>query len=487
MTASYGVFDRNHFIENGELGLGQRNLEVKSAFTREVIGSLPTSSSTEIEAALQKAEQLFADRSTWLPLMERIDVLERAAVLMEGRFEQLSIQAASEGGKPLLDSRVEVRRAIESVRLAAETVRVDQGSVIPMRTTVSSAGRMAFTRKEPIGPVVAVSAFNHPLNLIAHQVAPAVATGCPVIVKPSDDTPLSCRSFIEILHQAGLPIDWAQMVLPQSIEDAERLVTDPRVAFFSFIGSAKVGWHLRSKLAPGTRCALEHGCVAPLIVCDDADLDKAVPSILKGGFYHAGQVCVSVQRVIADKKIAAELSERLAAGAKALTVGDPLNDDTAVGPLIRPRDVERVAEWIEEAASGDGQILAGGKAASKVCYEPTIVSNPLPGSRLATAEVFGPALGIFTYDNLDEAFALANAVDFKFQASIFTSDMERTLAAHKHVNASAVMVNDHTAFRVDWMPFAGLGLSGYGVGGIEHTVNDMQIDKMLVLNSPHLQ
>jgi acyl-CoA reductase-like NAD-dependent aldehyde dehydrogenase len=478
--------NRNLLMKGGALVLGQRNLDVKSAYTSEVIGSLPYSSSTEIEVALQTAVRLFADRSAWLPLLERVAVLERMAALMEVKFDQLAIQAAGEGGKPLLDSRIEVRRAIESVRLAADAVRQDQGSVVPMGITASSAGRLAITRKEPIGPVVAVSAFNHPLNLIAHQVAPAVATGCPVIVKPSDDTPLSCRSFVEMLHQAGLPPEWAQMVLPQSIEDAERLVTDPRVAFFSFIGSARVGWHLRSKLAPGTRCGLEHGGVAPLIVCDDADLDKAVPSILKGGFYHAGQVCVSIQRVIADKKVAAELSERLAVGAKALIVGDPLNDDTEVGPLIRPREVDRVGEWIDEAVSGGGKLLTGGKAVSAACYEPTIVDNPPVNSRLATAEVFGPALGVFSFDSMEEAFTLANAVDFKFQASIFTSDMERTLAAHKHINASAIMVNDHTAFRVDWMPFAGLGLSGYGVGGIEHTINDMQIDKMLVLNSSQL-
>ena len=230
--------------------------------------------------------------------------MERTAAIMQRQRETLATEAAREGGKPLKDSLVETDRAIDGVRLCIETVRSDAGNVIPMRGTASGASQMAFTQKQPIGPVVAVSAFNHPLNLIVHQVAAAIAAGCPVLVKPADDTPLSCRRFVDIVHEAGLPPQWCQFIMPETIALAERMVTDRRVGFFTFIGSARIGWMLRSKLAPGTRCALEHGGAAPVIVADDADLNFAIPAVAKGGFYHAGQVCVSVQRLFVARRIA---------------------------------------------------------------------------------------------------------------------------------------------------------------------------------------
>ncbi|HKL62365.1 MAG TPA: aldehyde dehydrogenase family protein, partial [Woeseiaceae bacterium] len=299
-------------------------LEVTSPYTGEHIGEVPTDGSDDIESALAQASLLVADRDRWLPLHQRIAILERLADIMTDRQDELARQAAAEGGKPLTDSKVEAARAVDGVRLAIETIRSEAGEVIPLAGTAAGAGRVGFTTKEPIGVVVAVSAFNHPLNLIVHQVVPAVAAGCPVIVKPAEDTPLSCRSVVSMLREAGLPEDWCRFVMPRDLSLAEALVTDPRVNFFSFIGSAKVGWMLRSKLAAGTRCALEHGGAAPLIAAADADLDAAIPSILKGGFYHAGQVCVSVQRVYAHRSIAGELAGRLADGAQALETGDPL-------------------------------------------------------------------------------------------------------------------------------------------------------------------
>ena len=224
----------------------------------------------------------------------------------------LAIEAAREGGKPLLDSRVEIERAIDGVNNCIECMRSAAGREIPMGINAASKQRLAMTHREPIGVVVAVSAFNHPVNLIVHQVGPAIAAGCPVIIKPAEDTPLSCFRFVALLRQAGLPEEWCQALVVNDLEVASRLVTDARVGFFSFIGSAAVGWMLRSKLAPGTRCALEHGGAAPVIVAADADLDAALPLIAKGGFYHAGQVCVSVQRVYCHRSIARKLAERLA-------------------------------------------------------------------------------------------------------------------------------------------------------------------------------
>ena len=273
------------------------------------IAELDTGDTQHVNAALTIAHGLYRDRDAWLSLAQRIEILEQTASMMAECVETLAVEAAREGGKPLIDSRVEVNRAIDGVRLCVETLRTDHGDVIPMGMSAQSANRIAFTQKEPIGVVVAVSAFNHPLNLIVHQVAAAVAVGCPVIVKPADDTPLSCIRFVEILRAAGLPPAWCQVLIPTGIPVSEQLVTDPRVGFFSFIGSAKVGWSLRSKVATGVRCALKHGGAAALIVAEDADLDLAVPAILKGGFYHAGQVCVSVQRVFAPKRATLELGK----------------------------------------------------------------------------------------------------------------------------------------------------------------------------------
>lgn len=439
-----------------------------------------------IEAALATAHARFRDRDNWLPLRSRLQILGRAAAIMGERREVLALEAAREGGKPLVDSLVEVDRAIDSVHICIEQLRAHAGEVIPMNLSESSKNRIAYTRKEPIGVVVAVSAFNHPLNLIAHQVAPAVATGCPVIVKPSDRTPLSCLRFVRILHEAGLPPTWCQAVVTAERKDATALVTDSRVAFFSFIGSAGVGWSLRSQLAPGTRCALEHGGAAPVIVAQDADLKRTLPALLKGGFYHAGQVCVSVQRVFVHRSVAHGFAGQLAEGAEKLIVGDPTQPDTQVGPLIVPGEVERVHEWVTEAKDGGAAVLCGGAAQSETTYRPTVLMNPPAEARVSTAEIFGPVVCVYEYDDIDSAITSANALPFAFQAAVFTESIETAMRASSRLDAAAVMVNDHTAFRVDWMPFAGLRSSGHGVGGIPHTMHDMQVNKMTVIQSPNI-
>ncbi|MCG7928170.1 MAG: aldehyde dehydrogenase family protein, partial [Candidatus Thiodiazotropha taylori] len=256
--------------------------------------------------------------------------------------------------------------------------------------------------------------------------------------------------------------------------------------FFSFIGSAKVGWMLRSKLAPGTRCALEHGGVAPLILAEDADIEKALASVLKAGFYHAGQVCVSVQRVFAEAGIAEEFSQRLAQMADGLKVGDPALMETEIGPLIRPAEMERVASWVDEAVAEGAQRLNEERRLDNNCYSPTVLYNPSHTSKVSQQEIFGPVVCVYESDSLEVALEQANGLPYAFQAAVFTRDIDKAMMVFRNIDASAVMVNDHTAFRVDGMPFAGLRQSGLGVGGIPHTIRDMQIEKMLVLNSAQL-
>jgi acyl-CoA reductase-like NAD-dependent aldehyde dehydrogenase len=458
------------------------SLEVVNPYDLSPIGSIPVDTWEVVDGYLAEAHALYRDRSNWMKPHERTAILHRAKEIMEERKEHLAFQIANEGGKPLVDARVEVARAINGMDLCIHEIGALKGTEIPMGLTSAGDGRVAWTTREPIGVVVAVSAFNHPLNLIVHQVAPAVATGCPVIVKPSGDTPLSCFEFIDILHEAGLPTGWARATFSPR-EAAEKLVTDPRVAFFSFIGSAGVGWMLRSKLAPGARCALEHGGVAPVIVDATADLDLAVPSLVKGGFYHSGQVCVSVQRVFAHASIAGDLCARMSEAAQALKVGNAIDEDTECGPLIRPREVDRVAQWIDEARAGGAEVLCGGEKLSDTTYAPTVLFNPAPDATISRNEVFGPALCIYSYDDVDAAIAQANSLDVAFQAAVFTNDLSSAMHTYRNIDASAVMVNDHTAFRTDWMPFAGLRSSGHGVGGIPYTMHEMTIEKMIVINA----
>ena len=460
--------------------MSQGKTTVVQAFDGEPIRELNLSEWPEVDGMLARAEQLIRNRHRWLPVHERREILKTLVRLMQPEAEEFALLIAREGGKPLADARIEVTRAINGVELAIEEMGRLHGRQVPMDLTAAGAGRTAFTMREPIGVVVAVSAFNHPLNLIVHQVVPAIATGCPVIVKPADPTPLSCLRFVELVHEAGLPRDWCQACVCE-IPVAEKLVTDARVAFFTFIGSAAVGWKLRSKLAPGTRCALEHGGVAPVIVAEDAELETMIPLLVKGGFYHAGQVCVSVQRVYVANRIRDEFVSALAEQVGRLTVGDPLDPQTEVGPLIRPSEVDRVESWVEEAVRDGAGCEVGGRRVSDRVFEPTLLVDPSPGSRIITEEVFGPVVCVMGYDDEAQAVSLANALPVSFHTAVFTRDIQRAMRLSRELDAAAVMINDHTAFRVDWMPFAGRRVSGLGTGGIGHTMADMSHEKLVVI------
>ena len=458
---------------------GGGRISVSNKFSGEVVSELSVASSIDVEASLQCIHEI-ALRRKHIPAWKRVEILERAGAAILADRDRLAMQIAIEGGKPLQDALVEVDRAAQSTRLAGQVLIGERGQEVPMDLSAAGQGRLACTRRIPIGPVVAVSAFNHPLNLIAHQVAPAVAADCPVIVKPSLATPLSCLEYVRILREAGWPEDRCEVILASN-EDAEALVTDSRVAFFSFIGSARVGWFLRSKLAAGTRCALEHGGVAPVVVAEDADLDLAAQAITKGGFYHAGQVCVSVQRVFAVGHTAEALAEKLCASVAELRTGDPTKPATDVGPLIASREVKRVGQWVDAACEEGATLLCGGAPVGETCFAATVLMDPPEDSQIATQEVFGPVVSIFRCAALADAIARANSVEASFQSAVFARDLDTALDVADRLNGSAVMVNDHTAFRVDWMPFAGLGPSGLGTGGILGTFEDMTIEKMTVI------
>ena len=457
-------------------------LPIANPSTSKVVATLPVDDIDDAQQKLQKAHALFADKSRHLPLHERVDLLEKLAASVERDHEAFAMGIAEEGGKPLRDARVEVTRAIAGIRMAAATVSEHRGRVVPLGHQQSSAGRISFTQVFPRGVVLAFSAFNHPLNLIVHQIIPAFATGCPCVVKPAPDTPLSCVRLVKAMHDVGVPEDYISHVITTDLDVADALVRSEQIAFFSFIGSAKVGWMLRSRLHPGVRCALEHGGVAPSIVTANADLAKAIPAIAKGGFYHAGQVCVSTQRVYVEQPLYKDFVTKLGEAVSALVVGAATEESTDVGPLIRPQEAARVHQWVEEAREMGADVAVGGDAPCDNFLHPSLLLAPPPEARVSREEIFGPVVCVYPVSDLDEALQFANIKPFAFQASIFTEQLNDVYRAYEAIAASAIMVNDHTAFRDDGMPFAGLDASGLGVGGIPYTIEDMQFEKMLVLN-----
>jgi len=460
-------------------------IEVTSPFDGRVVGTVKFSSVEEVQGAIDLAYTTFEDHKNALPKYRRVEILEKLVEIMSSQIEELTILCASEGGKPYMDSKVEIQRAINGVKLAIEGLASFEGSEVAMGHTASSANRMAYTFKEPIGVVAAVSAFNHPFNLAIHQVIPALAVGCSVVIKPATQTPMSALKLIELLEEAGLPKGWAQAVVCDRV-GGELLATSPKVNFLTFIGSGKVGWYLNSKVANGTRVALEHGGVAPVIVEKDADINELIPALSKGGFYHAGQVCVSVQRVYVHKDIIDEVASKLSEAASKLIVGDQLDPKTEVGPLINHNEVNRVEEWVNDAVANGGKILTGGKRISDSLFEATVILNTSDDAIISKNEIFGPVVCLYTYDDIEVAFDRANALDVSFQAAVFTKNIDTALLAVKRLSGTAVMVNDHTAFRVDWMPFGGAKASGLGMGGIHHSMTEMSKEKLMVLKSPVL-
>ena len=453
--------------------------EVVSPYTGEVIAEVEQADDAAVEAGLVQAEETF--KAGVLPPYQRADILHNLAAQMKDRHEELSLTIAQEGGKPLKDARVEVTRAVNTVRLSAEEATQIDGEQQAMGGTAGNENKITLTLREPIGVVSSISAFNHPVNLIAHQVAPPLAAGNSVVLKPSGDTPISALKLGEMLQKAGLPAGYLS-ILPCEPPVAQSLATDPRSNYLSFIGSAKVGWHLRRVTADGTRVGLEHGGNAPAIVAADADLQKTAQVCLPGGYYHAGQVCVSVQRLYLHRSIADQFIDIYKPMVESLIVGDPTLPETGVGPLIRPREVERVKSWVDAAVAEGAEIVTGGEVLEDNCFQPTLLKNVQEGMDVVDKEVFGPVVSVIVYDDIEEAVAGANVGPNGFQAAVFTQDINTGLHAAKKLDFSAVMLNDSTAFRVDWMPFGGRHSSGLGMGGVKYSIEEMTQLKLIVLN-----
>ena len=463
-----------------------KTVDLYSPWDLKKIAKIECINKDNVDQILDVSNNAFLNREKFLSKIERIKILKKSKNLLLKNSKKFAEIIAFEGGKPLKDSKIEVARAINGIELCAEALKKSHGTEIPMNLNNASSNKIAFTRKFPIGPVLAISAFNHPLNLIIHQVCPAVAAGCPIIIKPALDTPATCYEFIKLLMEAGLPKEFCQMINIDNHAITHKLVSDSRISFFSFIGSAKVGWKLKSMLSPGTKCAMEHGGVGSVIIDKGTNLKKILPSILRGAFYHAGQVCVSIQKVIIHKDLVDQFTSMLRDSVKKVKIGDPRDINTDVGPLIRPSEVTRVDKVVKRAIKDGAELICGGAIKSKTTYECTVLKDPKETSEISKCEIFGPVLSIYSYSLIDDAISMANHKEYSFQSSIYTKNIDVAMLCFERLEAKSVFVNEQTAFRVDWMPFGGIKNSGEGVGGIEYSFSDLLYDKLMVIDSKNI-
>jgi acyl-CoA reductase-like NAD-dependent aldehyde dehydrogenase len=449
-------------------GTDTRQIEVRSPFDGSVVGTVPAQTAKDVDAACRRAAA--ALERGW-PQHERIRALEVAAELVRERNEELARTIALEAGKPIRTARVEAARCVDTLCIAAAEGRRLGGEVIPMGATASGAGRVGFALRVPIGVVAAISPFNFPLNLVAHKLAPAIAAGCPVVLKPASATPLSAHALVAILVEAGMPEDWVTVVTGSGGEVGDALVMHEVPRLVTFTGSAPVGWGIVAR-APRKKVKLELGSTSPLIVEADAELGAVAAKVRVGGFSHAGQSCISTQRIYVQRPAYAPFLEALRQEVEAIVVGDPLDEATEVGPLITEGERDRVVDWIEEARAGGGEVVAGGEVVDGV-LRPTVIGSPPADAKVCRQEVFGPVVVVQPYDDFDEALRLANDSEFGLQAGVFTNDLAKAMKAARTLEFGGVIVNDLPTVRVDQQPYGGVRESGNTREGPAYAIQEM--------------
>jgi acyl-CoA reductase-like NAD-dependent aldehyde dehydrogenase len=430
----------------------------------------------EARRALDAAEAAMRDP---LPAHERAEILVRVAGALGKRHEEVAQTISAEAGKPLKAARVEASRAMSTYTFAAVEARKLAGDIVPMDAAQAGIGKLAFTLRQPIGIVGAISPFNFPLNLVAHKIAPALAAGCAVVLKPASQTPFSALLLAELETEAGLPPGWLNVLVGPASEIGDVLVEDERVRAITFTGSSEVGWKLAERAAR-KRVNLELGNATPVIVEADADLDEAAAKLAANAFSFAGQSCISVQRIYVHRSAYDRLLERFLPRVEALVVGDPADEATDVGPLIDRDARDRVLAWIEEARAGGAEILAGGDLDGEL-VRPTVIANAAPDLNVSCQEVFGPVCTVNAYDTLEEALELANGTRYGLQAGIFTSNVKTALAAAQRLEFGGVTVNEAPTFRSDQMPYGGVKDSGNTREGPAYAVRELTEERLVVL------
>lgn len=463
----------------GQWVAGQATIEVTSPYDGRVIDTVPRGTPTDVSRAL---DTLVAGARTMrsMSAFERSRILDRAARLLFDRVEEFARTISEEEGKILAESRVEARRAAEVIQVSAEEARRLTGEMVPLDGTEAGQGKLGFTLRVPCGIVAAITPFNFPLNLVTHKVGPAVAGGNAVIIKPASDTPLSALKLTEVMLEAGLPESAIACITGGGGELGDALCADDRVRKISFTGSFDVGQAI-CRAAGVKKVTMELGSNSPVIIMDDADLDKAADAVAKAGFANAGQVCISAQRILTSRRVGADFLDALKPRVEALAVGDPLQESTRMGPMVRERDACRVAEWVDEAVSAGAQLITGGHREGAM-YQPTILDEVDPGLRVSREELFGPAVAITRFDDLDNAIRLANQSVYGLAAGIFTQDIDRAMTFAQQVDAGSLNINWSSQWRADAMPYGGLKHSGLGKEGPRYALREMTEEKMVVIH-----
>jgi acyl-CoA reductase-like NAD-dependent aldehyde dehydrogenase len=455
-------------------------IEVRAPYDGAVIGAVPTCGAGEVDRAVATATA--AHRKGPLPAWRRAEVLDTAARLLAERRDAFARTIALESAKPIKTARTEAERAVSTFQFAAAEARTLAGDVVPLDASSPGEGKLGFTLRLPIGVVGAISPFNFPLNLVAHKLAPAIAAGCPVVLKPASQTPLSAIALADLLiDECGLPAEQLSVVTGGGGTVGNALVDHPDVAMITFTGSPDVGWGIRGR-APRKKVGLELGNNAPVVIEPDADWKAAADKIKVAGYSHAGQSCISTQRLYVHRTIAPAFTDALAERVQALVVGDPLSEDTDVSALISEGERDRVASWVAEAVAGGARVVTGGTVGGDGVLVPTLLADVEPDMKVCAREVFGPVVSIQAYDSLDEALALANHTDYGLQAAIFTADLASALKAMRALDFGGVLVNEVPTWRADQMPYGGVRDSGNTREGPHYAVREMTELRVVILN-----
>jgi acyl-CoA reductase-like NAD-dependent aldehyde dehydrogenase len=471
-VATHGFFLDGRWSEDGDL------IDIRAPYDGSVIARVIQARREHAEAAIAASVKAFGTTRR-LPAFERQRVLRRIAQQIGERRHEFSRTLAQEAGKPLKSARFEVDRSIFVFNVAAEEATRINGEYLPLDWQEFTAGRWGIVKRFPLGPIAGITPFNFPLNLVAHKVAPAIAAGCPMVLKPAPQTPLCSLLLAECVQQAGWP-DGGLNVLPLSNEDAGLLVTDERIKLISFTGSVPVGWDIKRR-AGKKKIVLELGGNAGVIVHSDADVSYAADRCVTGGFGYAGQTCISVQRILVEDSVYGKFTDLLVDGVKKLKTGDPMQESTDVGPLIRESDGVRVVNWIEEAARSGARVLCGGHRKGSV-VEPTVLTGTKPDMKVNCQEIFGPVVTVEPYHDFDEALRRLNHSNYGLQAGIFTRDAKLLFQAYDELEVGAVVAGDIPSFRVDQMPYGGVKDSGLGREGLRYAIEEMTEPKLLVMN-----
>jgi acyl-CoA reductase-like NAD-dependent aldehyde dehydrogenase len=472
-ATDHKLYVAGEWIETGEWS------EVKAPYDETLIGRVPKGDAALVEKATSAAAEAFAKDE--FPAHERAAFLDRAAELVREREDDLTMTIAAEAGKPVKTARVEAQRCVGTLRFSAVAARTLTGHTVPMEAGAAGEGKLGMVIRVPYGVVGAISPFNFPLNLVAHKLGPAIAAGNAIVLKPAGQTPISSIKLAEVFYDAGLPENWLQIVCGSGSEVGNAIVEEDRIGAITFTGSAPVGWGIRSK-APHKKCNLELGSNAPLIVNEDGDWETAADKAQLHAFSHAGQSCISVQRILLHESIADQFTERFVKNVESLVTGDPMDENTDVGPVISRGDRDRVKEWIDEAASKGGEILTGGELVDEDrCIAPTVIKNEPKECHTWKDEIFGPVATIHTFKTFDEALAMANDSRYGLQAGVFTRDVGNAKKAGETLEFGGVLINEVPTFRTDQMPYGGVKDSGNTREGPHYAVRELTEERLVTI------